>query len=152
MSQRDSIPTVILVPKSEKPRRKWAGEQIPWAKIAVGATVVWMFVIGVLTIYFSLKDKPRRNDEEALNAMPEIRVNEREAVEKKPAAAAKADEEVEELGLAPAANGEFVECARIGTDVRFMKEPAEAFKRARDEKKMVFMFHLSGNLEDKEFT
>ena len=27
-----------------------------------------------------------------------------------------------------------------------------AFKRARQERKMVFMMHLSGNLEDKEFT
>ena len=60
---------------------------------------------------------------------------------------------VEELdalpGVKPVA---FVECARIGTEVKFMKEPTDAFQRARDEKKMVFMMHLSGNLEDQAFT
>jgi hypothetical protein len=57
----------------------------------------------------------------------------------------------------PAANKEwgaadFVACARIGTQVKFMKDPPDAFRRARAEKKLVFMVHLSGNLEDPEFT
>jgi hypothetical protein len=47
---------------------------------------------------------------------------------------------------------DFVTCARIGTQVKFMKDPPDAFRRARAEKKLVFMVHLSGNLEDPEFT
>jgi len=43
-------------------------------------------------------------------------------------------------------------CDQIGTDVLFMKDPFEAYKKAKEEKKMVFMVHLSGNLEDPGFT
>ena len=46
----------------------------------------------------------------------------------------------------------YANCKRIGTDVLFMKEPPEAFQRAWAEKKLVFMMHLSGNLEDPGFT
>lgn len=46
----------------------------------------------------------------------------------------------------------FQNCQDIGTDVLFMRNPVEAFKRAKEEKKMVFMVHLSGNLEDPDFT
>lgn len=46
----------------------------------------------------------------------------------------------------------FADCQQIGTDIRFYREPPEAFKEARKQKKIVFMVHLSGNLEDKDFT
>ena len=46
----------------------------------------------------------------------------------------------------------YASCEQIGTNVLFVKNPVEAFKKAKDEKKLVFMVHLSGNLEDKEFT
>jgi hypothetical protein len=46
----------------------------------------------------------------------------------------------------------FASCDQIGTNILFMKDPTEAFRKAREEKKLVFMVHLSGNLEDKEFT
>jgi hypothetical protein len=46
----------------------------------------------------------------------------------------------------------FASCEQIGTNILFMKDPTEAFRKAREEKKLVFMVHLSGNLEDKEFT
>jgi hypothetical protein len=46
----------------------------------------------------------------------------------------------------------FASCEQIGTNILFMKNPADAFRKAREEKKLVFMVHLSGNLEDKEFT
>ena len=46
----------------------------------------------------------------------------------------------------------FADCAQIGTDVRFLKNPPEAFLRARAEKKLVFVVHLAGNFEDKDFT
>jgi hypothetical protein len=43
-------------------------------------------------------------------------------------------------------------CAQVGTGVNLMKDPTEAFKKARAENKLVFMINLSGNLEDQEFT
>jgi hypothetical protein len=46
----------------------------------------------------------------------------------------------------------FANCEAIGTDVLFVKDPPEAFRRARQEKKLVYVMHLSGNLEDKDFT
>src|SRR5262249_24753446 len=46
----------------------------------------------------------------------------------------------------------FASCEQIGTNILFMKDPTEAFRKAREVKKLVFMVHLSGNLEDKEFT
>jgi hypothetical protein len=46
----------------------------------------------------------------------------------------------------------FANCASIGTDILFVKDPPEAFRRAKAENKLVYMMHLSGNLEDKDFT
>ncbi|MBI3822690.1 MAG: hypothetical protein HY289_08420 [Planctomycetes bacterium] len=46
----------------------------------------------------------------------------------------------------------YADCEKIGTKVLFMKNPPDAFQRAKAEKKMVFMVHLSGNLEDKDCT
>jgi len=46
----------------------------------------------------------------------------------------------------------FANCEQIGTDVLFVKDPPKAFVRAKEEKKLVFMVHLSGNLEDPGFT
>jgi hypothetical protein len=46
----------------------------------------------------------------------------------------------------------YASCEQIGTNILFVKNPVEAFKMAKEEKKLVFMVHLSGNLEDKEFT
>jgi hypothetical protein len=43
-------------------------------------------------------------------------------------------------------------CQQIGSDVQFFKDPPEAFKKARAEKKLIFLVHLSGNLEDPGFT
>jgi hypothetical protein len=54
---------------------------------------------------------------------------------------------------APAAPSKPAVCpANIGTQITFVKDPPEAFKRAREENKLVFLIHLSGNFEDKEFT
>lgn len=46
----------------------------------------------------------------------------------------------------------FADCEQIGTNVLFHKDPPAAFQRGREEKKIVFVVHLSGNFEDKEFT
>jgi hypothetical protein len=41
---------------------------------------------------------------------------------------------------------------QFGTAIHFITSPVEAFKKAHDENKLVFMMHLSGNFEDKGFT
>lgn len=46
----------------------------------------------------------------------------------------------------------YANCAAIGTDILFVKDPPEAFRRAKAENKLVYMMHLSGNLEDPGFT
>jgi hypothetical protein len=44
-------------------------------------------------------------------------------------------------------------CAtKLGTQINFIADPPEAFRLAREQKKLVFMIHLSGNFEDTEFT
>jgi hypothetical protein len=43
-------------------------------------------------------------------------------------------------------------CERFGTKIVFLRNPPEAFKKAKAEKKLVFFVHLSGNFEDQEFT
>ena len=42
----------------------------------------------------------------------------------------------------------YANCEDIGSDVLFVRNPIDAFKRAKAEKKILFMVHLSGNLED----
>ena len=39
-----------------------------------------------------------------------------------------------------------------GTSVKFVKDPQEAFRLAGEQKKIVFLLHLSGNFEDANFT
>src|SRR5205809_7375047 len=97
MSQYDSFPTVILAPKPGKPRRRPTGEPFPWVKVAIGGSIVWMFAVIVLTVYFSLQGGPARRDEQPLNALPGARPVEREQPEKKPVAEAKPAEPEEEL-------------------------------------------------------
>lgn len=46
----------------------------------------------------------------------------------------------------------YASCEQVGSDILFMKNPVDAFKKAAQEKKLVFMVHLSGNLEDPGFT
>jgi hypothetical protein len=39
-----------------------------------------------------------------------------------------------------------------GTAVRFVATPAEAASKARKDKKLTFLLHISGNFEDADFT
>jgi len=39
-----------------------------------------------------------------------------------------------------------------GTSVRFARSPSEAARQAREERKLLFVVHLSGNFEEKQFT
>ena len=165
MSQSDSsLPTVVLVPPAEKKprvRRKLPvlPENVPWMKIAIGGSVAWMAVLLMVAVYFATRPEVQPLNDEDLLAAPAFKPPvQRDPVVAKPvkpvkvAAEPKANEPLEELDPFPINKDEFVDCERVGVNVRFMKEPAEAFPRARAEKKMVFMVHLSGNLEDKEFT
>lgn len=43
-------------------------------------------------------------------------------------------------------------CQNYGTQVDFVSTPAEATQRALQERKLLFLLHLSGNLEDAKFT
>jgi hypothetical protein len=43
-------------------------------------------------------------------------------------------------------------CDKLGTRIVFHKNPPDAFKEAKEQKKLVLMIHLSGIFEDKEFT
>jgi hypothetical protein len=54
---------------------------------------------------------------------------------------------IPEAPAGPAVGG-----AKLGTPITFVAAPPDAFKLARQENKLVFMIHLSGNFEDKEFT
>ena len=45
-----------------------------------------------------------------------------------------------------------VAAVKLGTQINFVADPPEAFKRAREQNKLVLMIHLSGNFEEKEFT
>jgi hypothetical protein len=46
----------------------------------------------------------------------------------------------------------YVDCQQVGTNVLFMRDPLQASQRAAKEKKLMFVVHLSGNLEDPGFT
>jgi hypothetical protein len=52
---------------------------------------------------------------------------------------------------APARN-EPAECGKRGTSIPFVSNPADAFRKAARERKLVFVVHLSGHFEDEEFT
>jgi hypothetical protein len=70
--------------------------------------------------------------------------------------AAPPDPEREKAPARPAFNdlnpSVFASCSQVSTGVNLMKDPTEAFKKARAENKLVFMINLSGHLEDKEYT
>jgi hypothetical protein len=44
------------------------------------------------------------------------------------------------------------ESQNYGTSVAFLGSPAEAGKQARRDGKLVFLLHISGNFEDRQFT
>ena len=168
MSQQNSsgpIPTAILVtppkqPANPPPRLKdsLAFAVAPWTQTIIAGSVAFMGLLLVVALYFIMRPETQRLDAEVRNVPPPLpgeRANlgpkEVLADDKKPAAAPEGDVP-DNFGPLPIRPDELVECARIGTDVQFMKDPVAAFKRAREERKMVFMMHLSGNLEDKDFT
>jgi hypothetical protein len=164
MSQPNSpdpsaLPNAILVQPAVYARRvkrkggKWR-ETLPWTKILIGGCVTWLAATLFIGLYavMTAGTEPIDLDDEPLPPLPGKIVNQEPLGEPKKPAAPLAQIAPKKAAPKAAANDEFVECARIGTEVKFLKDPTDAFKRARAEKKMVFMVHLSGNLEDQEFT
>lgn len=177
MSHNNSepIPTVVLVPPEDKaermaPRSKdsLAAAFAPWMQTIALASIGFVVLLALVGVVYMFRGERARLDAEPIAAPPAPKGEQIAAVKNQPNAVANppavapqpANVEQPAPGnnndqlqnAAAPAPGEFVDCARIGTRVRFMKEPIDAFKRAADERKMVFMMHLSGNLEDKEFT
>ena len=157
----EPIPTAVLVarrarPVSKRKGKDWFPWQLPWVRIAIGGSIAFQALLLVGGSYFVGMGSGQPIAEGDLLDAP---VPKRKGVDERllvannvPPVDKVAEPVAEDLDFLPVRKDEFVECARIGTDVRFMKDPAVAFQRAREEKKMVFMVHLSGNLEDKEFT
>ena len=52
----------------------------------------------------------------------------------------------------PTPDPRLVNCSKLGTRIVFYKDPPDAFRKAREERRMVFFIHLSGNFEDAAFT
>jgi hypothetical protein len=162
MSNSNSVPAVILIAKRATPKAALNSKpvfdvNIPWIKIAIGGTIGFQAIVAVMALFYLARGERQQFDDDFLDqrgnvqqpiAKVEAPVAEAKNDEPKPKMVARNDD----FDDAPLIDDAFVECARIGTDVRFMKEPAAAFLRARAEKKMVFIVHLSGNLEDKDFT
>jgi hypothetical protein len=118
-------------------------------KVAIGGSVAWMAVILVSGLYLFLRGDRQAIDEGGLPPVPVVKPVAQDLVVPLQALAAP---KVEELPAPPANIHEFVDREQIGVNVHFMKDAADAFQRGQAEKKTVFIVHLSGNLEDKEFT
>ena len=43
-------------------------------------------------------------------------------------------------------------CGSFGTSVAFLANPAEAGRQASRDSKLLFVLHISGNFEDRQFT
>lgn len=56
------------------------------------------------------------------------------------------------LPTLPTKNKEATSCGAHGTTVEFVDTPREAARKAKDEQKLVFILHVSGNFEDPRFT
>lgn len=56
--------------------------------------------------------------------------------------------------IVPLARGSEPEkaCDTFGTSVEFVNTPSEAARLAREQQKLVFVLHVSGNFEDPRFT
>ena len=173
-SKAEPVPSVVLVSKVERDRRaeqirdkmaQSALRQLPWVPIAIGASAAWALFLGVMG-FLSMNQGPapeppvvriRAVDGPlAGGAVPQAPVAAAPKLNAVPAPAEKPKKLIaaDELDAKQEQNdnGLFADCQQTGTLVRFMKAPPEAFKRAREEKKLVMMVHLSGNLEDPGFT
>jgi hypothetical protein len=160
MSQRDTrdpIPTVILVttpPNPVRKRRSSAAEfDLPWLKIAIGGTIAFMLVIVGLGVVVM---RPGRDaqviDMGGIPPAPRVKPVPAEPLAALPKVAPREEVPAEAMEAIPLFAEDIVNCKQIGTDVRFFKDATEAFKRAKVEKKLVYMMHLSGNLDDPDFT
>jgi hypothetical protein len=132
-------------------RKKVFGKgQIPWFHVAIAGGGLWVIIVLVVAGLSAFQNNSVPKEEQLpLPAIKPIAPGFAAAPVPKPADAPNAAAAPE---IKPLQKEDFVDCQQIGTDVRFLKNPTEAFQRAAVEKKMVFVMHLSGNLEDKDFT
>ncbi len=146
--------------------------EVPWLIVATMCGVgAWLVVLALLAV--SGMSGPRRHVEMA-GANPIIVEIEHPApavedeVLQRPAALAAGLERrpapglpdppplaplpAEEPAIAPPPGKAACAADQLGTDICFVKHPPDAFRQARKDGKLVFMVHLSGNFEDREFT
>jgi hypothetical protein len=133
---------------------------VPWLWITVGIAAVWavfLLVMGFDALMQSRSPQHAKGRQFAIQAVDDGPVV-------VPAAKQKAEPDANNQQELPLENFNdvqdkkkadekiFADCGQIGTKVLFVRDPPEAFKRAHAEGKIVYMMHLSGNLEDKDFT
>jgi hypothetical protein len=164
-SQPEPVPCVILVSDLDKchkrdkpaPRKTSAASELPWLWIGVGVGGGWLALVLVIAwvtyMQNAVQPPAPRNLPAIVDAIPAPPVA---PVAKKPVLPVAEPEGFPDLEVKPDKKpvdlNVYADCQQIGTDVLFMKNPPDAFKQARADKKMVFIVHLSGNLEDKDFT
>ncbi len=143
--------------------------EVPWLLLSVAIGVgVWLVALTVLALNGVRTDSPQPRMPVAV-ALPPAELAP-EALEPEPVQVALAKPVLEprrppapvidpppldampakaapDAGLLPG-----LACAKIGTNIVFLRNPPDAFRLAKKEGKLVFMVHLSGNFEDTEFT
>ncbi len=161
------------------PRSWW--KIVDWRIVLAVGVPAWLLVGGVLTLALSKRDKTTVADKIALPSVPK-RVQPTEIVaaprEIRPVVEvtsapreilidpavvtalsdsfrkflASATPQPAVAALPPRAKLIPDGCQAYGTAVHFVKSPVEAFQEAANREKLVFILHLSGNIEDDGFT
>jgi hypothetical protein len=132
------------------PRRRYS-----WCSLMVAGCTAWTLLIVVMAVATRLVEVANTPPAPPpLKPAPVVAPDRGIAPVAKAAPAAPAEPVAPAVVAAPAAPVEkpAVCAANLGTAIQFVKDPPEAFRQARDEKKLVFMIHLAGNFEDKAFT
>lgn len=158
------------------PRPWW--KIVDWRIVLAVAVPAWLLVGGVLTMTLSKRDKTTVSDKiesfpiTKTVQLPEIIPAPRPVVE---VAAVPSQVQIDPalvtalsdsfrkfFASAPQqpavaaipARGKLIPegCQAHGTAVHFVKSPVEAFQEAANREKLVFILHLSGNIEDDGFT
>ena len=158
------------IPLPPRPKLQWSLRRQPpktkpaliWAPIAAGS---FFFLLPVLAIAFSMANQaqppPPQHFVQAPPAPmpppppPEVVIPEN--LFKAPPAKVPANEPGEipqpaakDQARALPKDGEG--CETFGTSVEFVRNPQVAFKTAKEDGKLTFLLHVSGNFEDARFT
>jgi hypothetical protein len=160
-------------PRRRKERRR---KRASWATLLIAGCVAWVGVLLGFAAYGKLSEPPApRPERVAFRDLPkgdapkvfEVLDPQQKLVERRAAVRRAAEKAMPPLLLpgaplipppeggradAVVAEGVCVACQRLGTDIRFVPQPTEAFRLAKEQKKLVFLIHLAGNFEDSGFT